>query len=1094
MCIRDRSVAVITETPSGIPQYRTVALTASFQDLSGTIAEVTQTVTTNGGEAVATFETPAAAASATVRAVLKEDERTSESAVTLLAGHSPTASSLQSSSAGGDEALVRESVGGAVVRTHPGTLFWEVIAAGRVVTRGATHERTIEFTATPDMLPAVQVVAYLLNPGNEIACDRLRIPVAIQSRLTLDAAFSAAEARPGETVTLAINAYRKALVGVSIVDSSLLALAGERATLRGIFDLLEEQFMAPRAEVHCDDPWEPVTLPGALDVFADAGLAIGCSPEISIPAGVQAPPWLRWGDRWFHDWENGAPELPPGGGDPSGGLAAIKRVRQFFPETWVWQPLLLTDDKGAATLTLTCPDSITTWHLRGLASSAEGLALAEADFTVFQEFFVEPDLPVEVVRGETFPLRIQIYNYAQEAQRIFLELAADDWFEGAGDLRAAVDVGPGEVTSCAMPITPTRAGRFALAVTARGPRYADAVTREISVVPEGVPFTIVVNGWVSPDKPAVLDLSIPPGAVPDSGRVIVAVTPSLVAQGFDGLDDLLGMPYGCGEQNLIFLAPDVEVLRYLLASGAAQPEIWAKAEHYINVGYQRQLTYRRADGSFSAFGEQDEQGSLFVTAFVLSTFGGARDVRDIDDTVLTEAAAWLAAHQDADGAWKPFGFLHHQELLGGGMGSRYALTAYTAKALAEHDPRLNAAALGAAQAYLASNRAAVAGDAYALAMAACALSLMPGAAHDAAATLDLLMPLAKTDDTGLYWEPYPVETTAYAAFALIDAARPEAAPAIEFITSRRNARGGFGTTQETVVAFRALARAARCAQESVDATIDLVAGGAVAHTFTVNRSNYDVLQTAELPGGGEGRLVMTGVGKAAYQAATRFNLPGEETPPPRALLIDVEYLTEHVAVDDVVDVRVRLLYPGPRERTNMVIADIGVPTGFQVVEASLTALVEAGVAARTAVAVRKVIFYLRELVAERELVFTFQARALFPIRAAAVPSTAYDYYAPEASGTDPGKPITIGAVLFLRGDANRDSIIDVADAIAILAHLFAGGPVPCADAMDSNDDGRINVADPIHLLKHLFAAGSPPPPPQGAPGDDPTDDGLDCAE
>ncbi|HAK97616.1 MAG TPA: alpha-2-macroglobulin [Planctomycetes bacterium] len=1089
------SLVVITETPSGIPQDRTVALTASFQDLTGTVVDAAQEIATSGGEAVATFEAPATAASATVRAVLKEDEHTSESAVTLFAGYSPTASFLHLSRSNDGDVRIGDTVAVTALSTNAGTIFWEVIAAGRVAGQGATRERTIEFTATPDMLPAAEVVAYILNPGNEIACDSLRIPVALQSQLVLDAAFSAAEARPGDTVTLAINAHRKALVGVSVVDSSLLALAGERATLRGIFDILEEQFMAPRAEVHIDDPWEPVTLPGAMDVFTSAGLAVGCSPEITIPAGTEAPSWLRWGGIGFEDWEGGVPELPPAaGGDPSNGLAEVQRVRQFFPETWVWQPLLLTDDEGLATLTLTCPDSITTWHLRGLASSMEGIALAETDITVFQEFFVEPDLPVEVVRGETFPLRLQIYNYAQAAQRIYIELARDDWFELAGESTAGVDVGPGEVTSCTMPITPARAGRFTLAVTARGPLYADAVTREISVVPEGVPFTVVVNGQVSPDAPAVLDLSIPPGAVPDSGRIVVAVTPSLVAQSIGGLDDLLGMPYGCGEQNMIFLAPDVEVLRYLLSSGEAQPEIWAKAEHYINVGYQRQLTYRRADGSFSAFGEQDDQGSLFLTAFVLSTFAGARDVRDVDDTVLAQAALWLAAHQEASGAWKPFGFLHHQELLGGGMGGEYALTAYTAKALAEYNPQLNATALAAARAYLAANRAAVAGDAYALAMAACALSIMPDAAADTEATLDLLMPLARTGDPGIYWEPYPVETTAYAALALINAERPEAAYAIEFITSRRNAQGGFGSTQDTVVAFRALARAALYAQESVDATIDLFAGDTVARTFTVNRSNYDILQAAELPGGGEGRLVMTGTGKVGYQVATRFNLPGEAVPPPSAMLIDVEYLAEHAAVDDVVDVRVRLLYPGPRERTNMVIADVGVPTGFQVVDASLAALLEAGVVARADVAVRKVIFYIRELVAGRELAFTFQARALFPIRAAAVPSKAYDYYAPEDSGIDPGTPITIGAALFVRGDANRDLILDIADAIAMLAHLFAGGPSTCADAMDSNDDGRLNIADPIYLLSYLFASGSPPPPPQGAPGDDPTADGLGCAE
>ncbi len=1098
------SFLILTETPSGIPQDRTVRVTAAFQDQAGVLTDVAKDAATVGGKCTLSFDAPASALSATVRAVLQEGARTSESATTLYAGYSPTASFLHLSRAADGEARVGDEVVLEATSTNAGTVFWQVVAAGRIVNQGATRERAIRFTATPDMIPRAEVVGYILNPGNELACDSLTVPVALQSQLELETVFSVPQARPGDEVTLTVNAHRKALVGISIVDSSLLALAGERNTLRGIFDTLEAQFMAPQAEVHVDeDPWSPVPLPGAEDIFAQAGLAVGYTPEISIPSGSEAPPWLRWRGGWLEDgvWDvalgGDGPPVPEAGGNGGGSgdaLAEVKRMRQFFPETWAWEPLLLTDDAGTATLTLTCPDSITTWSLRALANSADGIALAEGAMTVFQEFFVEPDLPVEVVRGEAFPMNVQIYNYAQEAQQIHLELTQAGWFELGGAPETIVDVGPGAATSLEIPITPRQVGTFTLTLTARGRLYADAVTRELRVVAEGVPFTTVVNGQVSAEKAATLDLSFPPEAVPDSGRIIVAVTPSLVAQSLGGLDDLLGMPYGCGEQNMIFLAPDVEVLRYLLSSGETHPEVWAKAEAYINVGYQRELTYRRADGSFSAFGDQDENGSLFLTAFVLSTFAGARDVRDIDETVLAQASAWLAARQSASGAWEPFGFLHHQELLGGGLGGAYALTAYVTKALAEHDPQLNAAALAAARTYLSQNRTSVRTDAYALAVAACTLSLIPGAEADVEATLDLLMPLAKNGNVGIYWEPYPIETTAYAATALLGAGRPEATYAIEYVTSRRNAQGGFGSTQDTIVAFRALTRAALYAQESVDASIALLVDGATVRTFTVNRTNYDILQTAELASGTEGRLVLTGSGKVGYQVATRFNLPGEAIEPPRAMLIDVRYLTEHVSVDDVVDVRVALKYPGPRERTNMVIADVGVPTGFQVVDASLTALTQAGTVARVDVAVRKVIFYIRELVRDQELVFSFQVKALFPIRAAPVASTVYDYYKPEDRGLDVGTSLTVGAAQFLRGDANRDQVLDISDAVKTLAYLFTRAEATCLDAMDANDDGKVNIADPIRLLSHLFASTGPLPPPAGGPGEDPTADALGCAQ
>jgi hypothetical protein len=85
---------------------------------------------------------------------------------------------------------------------------------------------------------------------------------------------------------------------------------------------------------------------------------------------------------------------------------------------------------------------------------------------------------------------------------------------------------------------------------------------------------------------------------------------------------------------------------------------------------------------------------------------------------------------------------------------------------------------------------------------------------------------------------------------------------------------------------------------------------------------------------------------------------------------------------------------------------------------------------------------------------------------------------------------------FVRGDANADGSIDIADAIALLGFLFGGaGPLACDDAGDTNDDETLNIADTIRLLGFLFGSDPPPPPPFGQCGSDPTGDSgtLGCA-
>ena len=81
---------------------------------------------------------------------------------------------------------------------------------------------------------------------------------------------------------------------------------------------------------------------------------------------------------------------------------------------------------------------------------------------------------------------------------------------------------------------------------------------------------------------------------------------------------------------------------------------------------------------------------------------------------------------------------------------------------------------------------------------------------------------------------------------------------------------------------------------------------------------------------------------------------------------------------------------------------------------------------------------------------------------------------------------------FIRGDANGNGAVDIADAIYGLDHLFGGGPAICRDAVDSNDDGQVNLADPIHSLAYQFSSGPAPTAPFPACGSDPTGDLLDC--
>ena len=81
---------------------------------------------------------------------------------------------------------------------------------------------------------------------------------------------------------------------------------------------------------------------------------------------------------------------------------------------------------------------------------------------------------------------------------------------------------------------------------------------------------------------------------------------------------------------------------------------------------------------------------------------------------------------------------------------------------------------------------------------------------------------------------------------------------------------------------------------------------------------------------------------------------------------------------------------------------------------------------------------------------------------------------------------------FVRGDANFDGVVDLADPIKVLGYLFLGAALDfeCTEALNANDDGTVNLADGVFLLTYLFVNDlTPPPTPFPDPGIDPTPGG-----
>jgi uncharacterized protein YfaS (alpha-2-macroglobulin family) len=163
---------------------------------------------------------------------------------------------------------------------------------------------------------------------------------------------------------------------------------------------------------------------------------------------------------------------------------------------------------------------------------------------VFQDFFVDIDLPVSLTQGDEISIPVGVFNYLPDAQEVRLVVEPESWFEllDADKAEQTLTIASNDIEVVYFPIRVFKFGRRGFQVTAWGEMMSDAVRREVNVVPDGKEYRFSESDWLRED--AEFEINVPPEAVPDTGYVEVKVYPGVMAQVIEGLETILRLPDG----------------------------------------------------------------------------------------------------------------------------------------------------------------------------------------------------------------------------------------------------------------------------------------------------------------------------------------------------------------------------------------------------------------------------------------------------------------------------------------------------------------------------------------------------------------------
>jgi len=685
----------------------------------------------------------------------------------------------------------------------------------------------------------------------------------------------------------------------------------------------------------------------------------------------------------------------------------MPRLRQWFPETLLWRPEVVTDDVGRAQVEVSLADSITTWRLNASAVTADGqLGTGHSAIRVFQPFFVDLNLPAALTRGDEVAVPVVVSNYLDRPQTVSLTLVEAPWFEMRDQATKTVEVGAGAVRSLSFRLRARQVGQQRLQVTAQGGEVADAVQRTVEVVPGGRRTEQVVNGNLQ--RPAEIALIVRDDAIEGSVKGLVRIYPSAFSQLVEGLDQIFQLPHGCFEQTSSTTYPNILALDYLRRVERSVPEVEAKARHYIRLGYQRLLTFEVPGGGFDWFGKPP--ASTTLTAYGLMEFEDMARVHEVDPALIERTRRWLLDQRQADGAWGPPGGPHSF-----GERTRLGVTAYIAWAVFANGQE--AAQAGLTRDFLLKN-ASETHDPYTLALVCNALLALEPKGTAVSPFLDRLAGLKQLSrgEELVWWGREPaartmfcgaghcgnIETTALASLALLAGGREPGAVrgSLAWLAGQKDGRGTWHSTQATVLALKAiLAGTGRPLGGAQERRIEVALDGKVIQDLVIPAEQAEVVQLVRLSshlGKGAHRLRLTDrTGTASlYQIAFSQHTPTAEQPRQERLALELTYDRTELKVGETTTVTADLVNR-QAEQAPMVMLDLPLPPGFTPEADDLAKLVQSQAVAKVQQLPRSLLLYLRALEPSQSLRLGYRLRAALSGRVTAAPAVAWEYYNPE---------------------------------------------------------------------------------------------------
>lgn len=390
------------------------------------------------------------------------------------------------------------------------------------------------------------------------------------NKLKVQVSTDSKDYRPGKPVTATITVTDKegqpvsAEVAVTAADEGVLALIGYRT---------------------------PNPIP---TFYAPFGISVDTATQYAYIRDIPGPNLVR----------------PATGGDS----AALGTLRSRFMATAIWQPAVVTDAQGQATVTFDAPDNLTAYRVMAVAAD-KGHRFGSSDkrVTVSKPLQLHQFLPRFLSLQDTLIGGVVVHNDSDKAGEATVSVSSNDKISIAGQTSQTIQIKKGGRIPVLFSMKAAALGEAKLTFSAKMNQHQDAVIFKLPVHHPSPELTKQIKHGRT-NQPIEIPFSVPSNAISGFSYATVSVDPHGLAGIESSLYSLIGYPYGCLEQTTSKVIPMITAKNLVkLLNLESLPE--SKIDKFVEAGIAKIGRHQTANGGYSLW--PGGTASAYYTGYAL---------------------------------------------------------------------------------------------------------------------------------------------------------------------------------------------------------------------------------------------------------------------------------------------------------------------------------------------------------------------------------------------------------------------------------------------------------------------------------------------